>query len=97
MADDKMQKFADEVRKSFEKCRINNMLKIGIAEEDCRDSHGYKILKSLYKMTRLLEDTLSFDEEDKPIHECDYILNPHWGSCKFCEDYWEAKELLGEI
>lgn len=53
-----------------------------------------RLQKSLGWSMKSVDDSLMFDDEDRPQHDCEFYSNPEKGACSFCEGYWSARELL---
>lgn len=53
-----------------------------------------RLAKSLAWAVGYVDDGLTFSDDDRPIHECEFSSNPERGACSFCEGYWTAKDLL---
>ena len=69
-------------------------------EIDHRDAEIAKLRVTLRCILRELENnTVPSQDEDNPTpkHLCGFQYRPDLGYCDFCEWYWTAKELLGEL
>ena len=57
------------------------------------------IKASLRWAIRVIEDDRerTGDTNGTPVHECELFTNPERGGCRWHEEYWTAKDLIGEL